>query len=87
MKKTLKGYYRHFKGGIVLVVDEGIHTETSEIYIVYYHKNHGTGKMTLWLRPKKMFLETVKHNGKKVPRFEYIGDQIEEIEDYITSEG
>ena len=28
----------------------------------------------LWVRPKKMFLEEVEINGKKVPRFKFIED-------------
>ena len=31
------------------------------------------GKNALWARPKKMFLEYVEVDGKKVPRFEYVG--------------
>ncbi|MFZ2201803.1 MAG: DUF1653 domain-containing protein [Microgenomates group bacterium] len=28
----------------------------------------------LWVRPLKTFLEKVEINGKKVPRFKYIGE-------------
>jgi hypothetical protein len=32
------------------------------------------GKNALWVRPKKMFLETVEINGKKVLRFKKVED-------------
>jgi len=30
------------------------------------------GPNALWVRPKKMFLEEIEVNGKKIPRFKYV---------------
>jgi hypothetical protein len=86
MGKFKLGYYRHSKkGGIAKVIDEAKNSETGEVYVAYYHKESETGNIVLWVRPKKMFFEDVIIEGKKVPRFEYIGDQIETIENYVTA--
>lgn len=80
MQPIPKGYYRHYKGGIAKVIDQAKNSETLEEYIAYYHQESETGQVTLWVRPKKMFQEKVTINGQKIPRFEYIGTQIEAIE-------
>lgn len=67
--QVTKGIYRHYKGGRAEVIGEAKHTETGEIFVAYYHEEKETGKMTLWIRPKKMFLEDVIVKGKKVSRF------------------
>lgn len=36
------------------------------------YKSEKFGDKTLWVRPKKMFLEKVKVNGKTLPRFRFI---------------
>ena len=48
--------YRHFKGNYYLVEDVAIDSETEEEMVVY-RKLYGDG--SLWVRPKKMFLEEV----------------------------
>ena len=74
MTKIELGKYKHFKGMIVDVIGIALHSETMEEFVVYNHPDPVKGKdaNTLWIRPKKMFLETVEVNGKKVPRFEKI---------------
>lgn len=70
-----KGIYRHFKGDLVEVMGEALHSETLEPFVVYKHttgKHAGEGHY--WMRPVKMFLEEVERDGKKVPRFLYVGD-------------
>ena len=84
MKKIAQGFYRHYKGGMAKVIDEAKNSETQEIYVAYYHKESESGEVTLWVRPKEMFLETVTIEGKKQKRFEYLGNQIEEIEKYLA---
>lgn len=61
--------YKHFKGGEYEVIGVAKHSETLEDFIVYKALY---GKHYLWIRSKKMFFETVKVDGKKVKRFEYI---------------
>lgn len=66
MKKIeIGGIYKHYKGTKVKVLGEGFHSETLEPIVVYIHLEDGI----LWVRPKKMFLETMKVGTKNVPRF------------------
>lgn len=64
------GRYRHFKGNEYEVLCVGLDSETTE-EVVIYKALYGNGD--IWVRPKKMFLETVCKDGKTVKRFEYIG--------------
>jgi hypothetical protein len=64
------GRYRHFKGGEYEVIGIARHSETQELLVVYRPLYNDSG---LWVRPVAMFLETVTHNGERVPRFTYIG--------------
>lgn len=64
------GKYKHFKGNEYEVIDIAKHSETFEEMVVYraLSSDHG-----LWVRPLKMFLEEVEVDGKRAPRFEYLG--------------
>lgn len=64
------GKYKHFKGKEYEVVGVAKHSETMEDLVVY-RALYDEG--SLWVRPLKMFLEEVEVNGKKVPRFSFIG--------------
>lgn len=64
------GKYRHYKGNEYEVIGIAKHSETS-VELVIYRALYG-GK-DLWARPLKIFREKVAVNGKKIPRFEYIG--------------
>lgn len=68
------GTYRHYKGMGVEVIGIALHSETLEKMVVYNHPNPVKEKdaNTLWVRPLKMFLETVKVDGKEVSRFKFI---------------
>jgi hypothetical protein len=63
------GKYRHYKGHEYEVVGIGKRSETLEEMVVY-KALYGDGG--LWVRPLKMFEETVEINEQKVPRFKYI---------------
>ena len=65
------GQYRHFKGGEYQVIGIARHSETHEEHVVYrpLYGDHG-----LWVRPLAMFVEEVTHEGRVVPRFQYLGD-------------
>lgn len=68
-EKIQLGKYEHYKGNQYEVVGVAKHSETLEELVVYralYGENH------LWVRPLKMFLESVEIEGKKVPRFKFI---------------
>lgn len=66
------GLYEHYKGMPYKVHGVVLHSETLEELVLYetLYENP-SGKM--WVRPKKMFLETVIINGVEQPRFRYTG--------------
>lgn len=68
---VIGGKYKHYKDHWVEVIGVALHSETKE-ELVIYKKLEDVGdykKGQLWARPKKMFLEDVMVNGKKLPRF------------------
>ncbi len=76
MKNILLGLYEHYKGKRYEVIGVAHHSETLELLVVYkalYETEFG--KESLWVRPLKMFTETVEVNGKKIPRFRFLGEQ------------
>lgn len=78
MKKTIKvgSIYNHYKKHLVKVVGIAPHTETLEDLVIYEAQDdfQGYKKGQLWARPKKMFLEEVTIDGKKVPRFRLVSE-------------
>jgi len=76
MNKEVKpGRYLHYKGKNYEVVGVAHHSETLEELVVYralYETEYGLN--ALWVRPREMFLEEVEVDGKKVPRFKYLGE-------------
>lgn len=74
MENELKiGRYKHSKSGKeyrVLFVAK--HSETLENLVVY-EALYDNKTSKYWVRPFSMFTEEVEIDGKKVPRFVYIG--------------
>jgi hypothetical protein len=73
---TIKpGRYQHFKGNYYEVLGIARHSETKEELVVYrsLYDSPEFGKNALWVRPKKMFLELIEHQGKLIPRFRFVG--------------
>jgi cupin 2 domain-containing protein len=70
------GRYRHYKGNEYTVLGTAQHSETLEEMVVYRQEygDHG-----LWVRPKAMFSETVKVDGRHVPRFQPLGPSSEPV--------
>ena len=68
------GKYRHFKGNEYEVIGTAKHSETLEEMVVYRALY---GEFGLWVRPAKMWEETVERDGKTYQRFTYIGDSEE----------
>ncbi len=68
------GKYMHFKGILCEVIGVGRHSETLEEFVIYKHDSKDFGKGAIFVRPKQMFLENVKIDGKEVPRFKFIGN-------------
>jgi cyclomaltodextrinase / maltogenic alpha-amylase / neopullulanase len=65
------GKYKHYKGKEYEVIGIAKHSETLEELVVYRALY---GSNDLWVRPIGMFIEDVEVDGKKVVRFQYIGD-------------
>ena len=66
-----KGIYKHYKGNRYELLEVATHSETLEKMIVY-KALYGNGEV--WVRPASMWNEEVEINGKKVLRFEYVGE-------------
>lgn len=68
------GKYRHSKTGkLYIVIGIAKHSETLEDLVVY-ETMYENPLSKLWVRPMKMFLEDIILEGKKVPRFQFIGE-------------
>ena len=70
MEAIKLGKYRHFKGNEYEVIGLAHHSETMEEMVVYRALY---GERGLWVRPAKMWNETVERDGKAYTRFTYIG--------------
>lgn len=66
MQNITPGKYRHFKGGMYELIGIARHSETMEEMVVYRALY---GERGLWVRPARMWLETVERDGKTVQRF------------------
>ena len=74
MRPVRLGKYQHYKGKFYQVIGVARHSETLEELVVYralYRSKFGNN--SLWVRPRKMFVENVVVDGKKVPRFRFVG--------------
>ena len=63
--------FRPFKGNRYRLEGFAKDSETLEEMVIY-RALHGDGG--LWVRPAKMFFETVARDGKKIKRFELVED-------------
>lgn len=75
------GNYQHYKGKHYEVIGIAKHSETLEEMVVYkaLYENETTPpsaslRGALWVRPLKMFIEDVIVEGKKMPRFKFLGE-------------
>ena len=64
------GKYRHFKGNEYEVIGIARHSESLEEFVVY-RALYGEGG--IWVRPISMWNEIIERDGKRFPRFEFIG--------------
>ena len=71
MDEIRPGRYRHFKGNEYEVIGIARHSETQEEMVVYRALY---GDFGLWVRPARMWNETVERYGKTFSRFTYIGE-------------
>jgi hypothetical protein len=63
------GRYRHYKGNEYEIIGVAKHSEDESELVVYKPLY---GEQRLWVRPLRMFIETVQVDGETKPRFEYI---------------
>lgn len=68
------GIYRHYKGKLYKAHFLVRHSETLE-WLVMYETLYENPSGKMWVRPANMFLEDISVDGKRVPRFEYVGDK------------
>lgn len=68
-------YFRHFKGGHYCYVRTAFDSETKERMVVYQALY---GEQQYWVRPEKMFFESVTRDGKTFPRFTEIDSETQE---------
>ncbi|NCO43951.1 DUF1653 domain-containing protein [Candidatus Berkelbacteria bacterium] len=66
------GIYRHYKGSLYRVTGVATHSETLERFVVYQALY---AERSLWVRPYEMFIESVKVDGKTIPRFTYVREK------------
>jgi len=71
MESIKPGHYRHFKGKEYEVLGVARHSETEEDLVVYRALY---GDFGLWVRPARMWNETVERDGKTFRRFTYIDE-------------
>ena len=74
------GKYRHFKGNEYRLLYVATHSETLEPMVVYqalYPCGETLAGEGIWVRPLRMWMETVCQDGKTVPRFQYLGGESE----------
>jgi hypothetical protein len=65
------GRYRHYKGREYTVLGVARHSETLEELVVYRQEY---GERGLWVRPLAMFVEEIEVDGRRVPRFAFVGE-------------
>ena len=69
--KLIGREFRHFKGNLYRLEGFAKDSETLEEMVVY-RALYGDGG--LWVRPAKMFFETIERDGKLMKRFELLED-------------
>lgn len=67
--------FEHYKGKQYKVLSVGRHSEDLELHVVYQglYDDETFGHHPIWIRPLRMFLETVTIDGREVPRFALCG--------------
>ena len=70
LPETRLGRYRHYKDLDYEVIGVARHSETLEPLVVYRPLYNASG---LWVRPHAMFFEEVVIDGKRQPRFAFVG--------------
>lgn len=77
MSNLQAGIYKHYSGLLVLVIGVARHSESEESLVAYIPLGVKKGPR-ITVRPYDMFFESVMIDGITKPRFEYIGETIDE---------
>ncbi|MBN8828421.1 MAG: DUF1653 domain-containing protein [Sphingobacteriia bacterium] len=75
------GLYQHYKGNFYRVMAVGRLEETLEEVVIYHAMQ---GNYEVWVRPIKVFNETIEIEGKEIPRFKFIKPLFSEAEVLIS---
>lgn len=75
MSELKIGKYRHYKGNFYSVIGTATHSETLDELVVY-ESLYENPMSKLWVRPRSMFLDEVEVDGRKIPRFTFIGESV-----------
>ncbi|MEI8232965.1 MAG: DUF1653 domain-containing protein [bacterium] len=70
------GVYQHYKGNYYLVLGIARHDVTEEKLVVYVALYTAKPGPRMSARPINVFFENIELDGKSVPRFRYIGQEI-----------
>ncbi|MBR4465813.1 DUF1653 domain-containing protein [bacterium] len=70
--KLIGRKFRHFKGNCYRLEGFAKDSETTEEMVIY-RQLYGEG--SLWVRPAKMFFETIERDGKMIKRFELLEEK------------
>jgi hypothetical protein len=76
MSELRAGIYRHYKGLLVQILGVARHSETEEKFVVYVPLDVKDGPR-ITVRPYEVFFEEIDNDGKRQPRFEFIGETVE----------
>ena len=71
-RKLIGRTFRHFKGNRYRLEGFAKDSETTEEMVIY-RQLYGEG--SLWVRPAKMFFETIERDGKTIKRFELLEEK------------
>ena len=71
-KKLIVRKFRHFKWNCYRLEGFAKDSETTEEMVIY-RQLYGEG--SLWVRPAKMFFETIERDGKTFKRFELLEEK------------
>lgn len=71
------GKYQHYRNEqLYEVLGVALHSETLEEMVIYQalYDCKEFGNKQVWVRPKKMFLEELSHQGRVVSRFKRVSE-------------
>jgi hypothetical protein len=77
MDTVQAGVYKHYKGGLVLVLGVARHSERDERLVAYVPLGVKPGPR-ITVRPYDLFFGEVTIEERKVPRFLYIDETVDE---------